>query len=239
MSENFEELDYRETPLGALILRRRRLLSLGGKEIFEVKLGDAFLMSSLFHAVEVALCNLALAELDPKKCDVVVGGLGLGYTAAAVLQHEKTRSLLVIEALPPVLEWHRDRIVPLGEELTSDPRCRLDQGDFFALARSGFDSEQSDRLFHAILLDIDHSPRDLLAPGHASFYCAEGLIALAAQLCAGGVFAMWSDDPPDEEFLRVLDCAFPTARAHEVTFPNPLLDSESTSTVYVAQKASA
>src|SRR4051794_13508404 len=60
MNRDFEELDYRETPLGELSLRRRRILSLGGREIFEVKLGEAFLMSSLFHEVEVALADLAL-----------------------------------------------------------------------------------------------------------------------------------------------------------------------------------
>ena len=58
MSRDFEELDYRETTLGELILRRRRILSLGGMEVYEVKLGDAFLMSSLFHEVEVALAHL-------------------------------------------------------------------------------------------------------------------------------------------------------------------------------------
>ena len=63
MSRDFEELDYRETPLGALFLRRRRMLSLGGIEVYEVKLGEAFLMSSLFHEVEVALAYLGLAAV--------------------------------------------------------------------------------------------------------------------------------------------------------------------------------
>ncbi len=87
MSKDFEELDFQETPLGELTLRRRRLLSLGEMEIFEVKLGDAFLMSSLFHEVEVALADFGLGELDvPPPWEVVVGGLGLGYTAVAALQ---------------------------------------------------------------------------------------------------------------------------------------------------------
>ena len=76
MSINFKELDYQETELGELILRRRRMLSLEGAEVFEIKLGDSFLMSSLFTKVEVALAELALAELHADKLDVVVGGLG-------------------------------------------------------------------------------------------------------------------------------------------------------------------
>ena len=88
-----------------------------------------------------------------------------------------------------------------------------------------------------VLLDIDHSPRSLLDPGNANFYQTEGLQTLATHLHSGGVFALWSDDPPDEEFLAALDRAFATARAHIVTFPNPLLDATSASTVYVACKA--
>jgi hypothetical protein len=87
MSLYFEELDYRPTPIGALSLRRRRELSLG-IDIFEIKLGDEYLMSSLFTASEIALARLGLAELSGADLDVVVGGLGLGYTAQAVLEHE-------------------------------------------------------------------------------------------------------------------------------------------------------
>lgn len=240
MSRNFEELDYRETPLGDLMLRRRRMLSLGGIEIYEVKLGDAFLMSSLFHEVEEALAHLGLAELEGAQWDVVVGGLGLGYTAAAALEYREVASLLIVDALKPVIEWHQRGLVPLGRKLTGDPRCRMLQADFFARTQSadGFDPEQPGR-FHAVLLDIDHSPRDLLHPDNATFYQPEGLRALAAHLHPGGIFALWSDDPPDEDFLGLLDTAFATARAHVVTFPNPLLDDESASTVYVACKAGA
>jgi len=236
MSRDFEELDYQQTPLGELTLRRRRMLSLGGIEVYEVKLGEAFLMSSLFHEVEEALAHLALGELRGNSWDVVVGGLGLGYTAAAALAHREVASLLIVEALPPVIDWHRGGLVPLGTQLTGDARCRMLAADFFAGARSteGFDREHPGRFYHAILLDIDHSPRHLLDPGNASFYEAEGLRALSAHLHPGGIFALWSDDPPDDEFLGALGAVFATARAHIVTFPNPLLEGNSESTVYVA-----
>ncbi len=241
MSRDFEELDYRKTPLGELTLRRRRVLSLDGLEIFEVKLGEAFLMSSLFHEVEVALADLGLGALEAGEWDVVVGGLGLGYTAVAALAHAEVRSLLVVDALDAVIEWHQRGLVPLGPELTGDARCRFVHGDFFALAGSGsgFDPGQPARRFHAVLLDIDHSPRNLLHPRHGEFYSPDGLRALAAHLHEGGVFALWSDDPPDEEFLRTLGAVFATSDAHVVKFANPLLDRESASTVYVARKAAA
>lgn len=238
MSINFEELDYQKTEMGELILRRRRMLSLEGAEVFEIKLGGSFLMSSLFTKVEVALAELALAELQADEFDVVVGGLGLGYTAHAALQNPAVKSVVVIEALPAVIDWHRRGLVPLGAQLTSDPRCRFFHGDFFRLADSAaLDPERPGKQFHAVLLDIDHSPRALLHPSHGSFYQGQALRRLAAQLHPGGIFAMWSDDPPEEEFMQALDLAFDSSRAHIVQFHNPLLDCQAASTVYVARAA--
>lgn len=234
MKKVFEELDYQRTSLGELTLRRRSVAMLGDLDVFEVKLGDSFLMSSMFHAVEEAVADLGLRELDGGGWNVVVGGLGLGYTAVAALAHANVRSLAIVEYLQPVIDWHRRGLVPLGEKIASDPRCRIVHGDFFALARTeqGFSDGQR---FHAVLLDIDHSPRNLLDASNARFYSADGLRKLGAHLHPGGVFAMWSDDPPDEGFLQLLRAGFATARAEVVTFPNPLLDRDSASTVYVAR----
>ena len=234
----FEELDFQKTPLGELTLRRKRIAMLGDLDVYEVHLGNSFLMSSLFHVVEVALSDLGLGALEPGEWDVVVGGLGLGYTAVAALAHPTVRSLRVIDALEAVIGWHQRGLVPLGPKLTGDPRCRLVHGDFFALAGDPAGFEMG-RKFHAVLLDIDHSPRNLLHPRHAAFYSPAGLQALAAQLHPGGVFAMWSDEPPEAEFQQLLANVFATARAEVVTFPNPLLDRDSASTVYIARKAPA
>jgi spermidine synthase len=157
----------------------------------------------------------------------------------AALEHAEVASLLIVDALEPVIGWHQRGLVPLGEKLTSDARCRMVEADFFerAQSREGFDPEQPGRKFHAVLLDIDHSPRTLLHPRNAAFYQAEGLRALATHLHPRGVFALWSDDPPDDEFLELLGGAFATVRAHVVTFPNPVTESDSASTVYVAGKA--
>jgi spermidine synthase len=240
MASDFEELDFQPTPLGDLSLRRRRVRALDDLEVFEVKLGEAFLMSSLFTVVEVALANLGLAPLGAGPLEVVVGGLGLGYTATAALDHGSVGALLVVDALAPVIDWHRRGLVPLGARLASDPRCRFVLGDFFALAaapETGFDPERPGRRFHAVLLDIDHSPRNLLHPRHAALYEVEGLRRLAARLHPGGVFALWSDDAPDAEFMRALEAVFARVESHVVKFANPLLERESASTVYVARLA--
>lgn len=226
MSRRFQELAWRQTAMGPISLRRRLEPSLG-IDVYEVKLGDEFLMSSLFTTGETELARLGLAAAPDTALDVLVGGLGLGYTARAVLAHPRVRSLTVVEALDEVIDWHRRGLLPETAGLAADPRTRLLAADFFAPAEAG-------ARFHAVLVDIDHTPRHLLHPDHAAFYTAAGLRRLGERLHPGGVFALWSDDPPDADFAAVLAEVFSRADAHVVTFPNPLTGGESANTVYVA-----
>jgi spermidine synthase len=110
------------------------------------------------------------------------------------------------------------------------------EGDFFALAAAdSFDPDQPVRRYDAVLLDVDHSPRHVLHPSHAPFYTADGLRALRRLLVDDGVFALWSDDPPDDELLPVLREVWADVEAHVVEFANPLTRGTSANTVYVAR----
>lgn len=231
----FKELAFAETAMGELSLRLRTEPKLG-INIYEIKLNDEFLMSSLFTTAEIELARLALATLDISQMDVVVGGLGLGYTAQAALENERVESLIIVEALGDVIEWHREQILPLGAELSEDKRCRMLQGDFFAMAAgTGFDSSQPGRKFHAILLDIDHAPDFTLHNSHDGFYTDEGLKRLSCHLHPGGVFALWSNNRPDDHFMNLLQSVFPEAAAHVVEFDNPLIGGKSSNTVYICR----
>ena len=232
MSTRFEELDFSRTEIGDVALRRRTDPATG-IDIFEVKLGDEWLMSSMFTVAEVELARIGLARLSGFGFDVVVGGLGLGYTAATVLEDSRMREMIVVELLDPVIGWHERGLVPLGATLVGGPRCRLELGDFFAMAKgAGFDPDEPDRLFDAVLLDIDHSPVHVLADGSASFYGVEGMRALASHLKQGGVYAMWSNAPPDTTYLEVLAQVFTDVESKVVTFPNPLQGRNATATIY-------
>ena len=240
MTFEFEELDYQKTPLGEISLRRRAEPRLEGEILYEVKLGDEFLMSSLFTNAEIQLARLGLAALEGTGWDIVVGGLGLGYTAVAALKDPSVKSLMVIEVMEPVIDWHRRGLVPLGKELVADSRCTLVHADFFevaSLSGSGFDRAAPTRLVHAVLLDIDHSPSHWLNPGNSAFYTAQGLRNLADKLYPGGIFGLWSNDPPDKEFTRLLDTIFQSSESHIVSFPNPYSRGESSNTVYLAHKS--
>jgi len=202
--------------------------------VFEVKLGDEYLMSSLFTEAEQQLATLGLSQLEGE-LDVVVGGLGLGYTAAEVLKNKMVSRLLVIDLFQAVIDWHRDGLVPLGNVLTEDPRCELRQGDFFALARTGFDADVPDTKFDAVLLDIDHSPEHFLDEENKSFYTSEGLASIRSQIKSGGCFALWSNDPASDEFTQRLGNAFGSATSHNIEFPNPYTNATSVNSVYFAR----
>jgi spermidine synthase len=195
-------------------------------------------MSSLFTAAEIALGDLGLAALDGDSFDVVVGGLGLGYTAKQALTDPRVASIHVIDALDAVIGWHRSGLVPIGSELADDPRCTLVHADFFRLVHDGLTTEVPNAPYDAILLDIDHTPSHLLHAAHAGFYRLDGLRRLAEQLAPGGVFSLWSDEfEPNDDFVQVLGEVFETVNAHVVSFPNHYTGAESTSTIYVSSTA--
>ncbi len=229
MSVLFEEIDYRQTPLGAISLRRRRLLSLD-RDVFEVMLGDEHLMSTLFTEGEIALATLGLAQTRGEALDVIVGGLGLGYTARAALGDARVRSVEVVDYMQAVIDWHQAGLVPLGAGLTVDPRCTLVRGDFFARMAS-----PPQRLVDAILLDIDHSPRSLLNAGNGAFYTPGGLSGAAAHLKPGGVFGLWSD-VADAEFDAVMAQVFDETRSPVVEFANPITGGTSSCTIHIGRK---
>lgn len=234
MAARFEVLDVVPTRMGDLSLWRRINPS-GGDDIYEVKLGDEYLMSSVFTVAEVEVARLAMAAAPDRPLEVVVGGLGLGYTAQTVLDDPRVATLVVVDALAPVIDWHERGLVPVSVSSASDPRCRLLLGDFFALTEAdGYDVDDAGRRYDAIVVDIDHSPRHLLHPGHAGFYTADGAARLVARLRPGGVFTLWSNDPPDDDYLAVLRTAFVDVRCDVVAFPNPLQDRPATNSVYVA-----
>ena len=228
MIARFEELDFQPTAMGDLTLRRRVEPSTG-VDVFEVKLGEEFLMSSLFVVAEEELARLGLAAHDDPR-DVMVGGLGLGYTAVAALADPRVTSLTVIETMPAVIDWHERKLLPASTALVDDPRTVLELADFFALVRA-----EPERTWDAILVDIDHSTKHQLDSSHADLYTIDGLRSLARHLRPRGVFALWSDDPPEPGFVGYLSEVFASVESHIVPFDNFLTGGVSTNTVYVAR----
>ena len=230
MTSRFEELDWQQTPMGELTLRRRFDPTLD-KDVWEAILNDEHLMSTHFTAAEIALGRLGVERATGDALDVLVGGLGLGYTAQAVLASTRVHSLTVIDAIDRVVHWHRQHLLPISEEIMSDPRMSVEVADFFSLMRH----DDVERVWDAILVDIDHTPSHHLHPQHAPFYSESGIREMARHLTPGGVFALWSDNPPDDDFLAVLAAVFAQVSAEVITFDNPLTGGVSSNTIYLAR----
>ena len=183
-TSNRRILAYETTPLGDLCLRRRELLSRPGTVITEITLDHQLLMSSYNTVSERALADEALARHTGHDLSVLVGGLGLGYTAAAVLQSERVRRVEVIEIFPAVVGFLREGLVPLAPELLSEPRFGVREGDVYATLRG-----HADELWDLVLIDVDHAPEDHLGAGNESFYTKSGLVRAKHHPRPGGTLA--------------------------------------------------
>lgn len=231
MTINLEILAYEDTPLGPLCLRRRETLSEPRQWVTEVTLNHEFLMSSLHTDSERALATIPLQQTSAAQLRVLVGGLGLGYTARAALACDRVCHVEVVEYLPQVIGWMRDGLTPLAEELNANEHLRVSEGDIFERLL-GSAAEQR---FDAILIDIDHSPEDQLAKKHDQFYQVEGLQLAAEHLTPQGLFALWSYD----EHTPLLDAmrqVFAAAEAHPVTYYNQHVHESFTDWLYVGRR---
>lgn len=226
---NLEILAYETTHLGYLCLRRRELLSRPGTVITEITLDQQLLMSSYNTVSERALADEALARHRGHDLSVLVGGLGLGYTAANVLQSERVRRVEVIELFGAVVGFLREGLLPLSAKLLADPRLRVREGDAYATLR-----ERADEHWDIVLIDIDHSPQDHLGIGNESFYTESGLVRAKHHLAPGGILAVWSY-AESSPFVDALHAAFEVVQVVPVSYVNDLVDEEHTDWLFIAQ----
>jgi len=167
-----EILAWEETPLGVLCLRRRPLPSSPGETVTEITLDHEFLMSSLHTDSERALATRAIAMHGGDALRVLIGGLGLGYTAAAALDTMRVARVRVVELLPQVIGWLREGRLPLSTRLANETRLELEEGDVYRIL-AGPGAAGCD----VILIDVDHAPGQRLDRGPGRFYSAAGLAA--------------------------------------------------------------
>jgi spermidine synthase len=149
-------------------------------------------MSNRAHRSEEALGELACAGLSGAP-EVLIGGLGFGYTLRAALDVlPQAARVVVAELLPAIIEWNRGPLARLAGQPLSDPRVALQPGDVGDLIAAG------EARYDAILLDVDNGPQALTDQGNHRLYGASGLAACRHALRDGGVLAVWSADPAPE-----------------------------------------
>lgn len=227
----FEVLAHEDSKLGLLTLRRRELVSRPGTSVTEITLNHEFLMSSYVTLSERALAQHALDLHPGRGLRVLVGGLGLGYTAHEVLAHggDRVSRVEVVEFLPEVISWVRGGLVPLSSALQADERLVVVEGDVYARL-----SRPPAQRYDLILIDVDHSPDEHLGGGNADFYTEAGLERARAHLADGGILAVWSY-AEHSPFATALRRSFADVRVEPVTVVNELVDEEQTDWLFFAR----
>ncbi len=179
----WQELGRARVPNGDLVLSRR------GDE-YAIRLRGAELMNSRMHQSEDQLATRGCAGFGARSgMRVLIGGLGMGFTARAALDVLAPDARVVIaELLPEVIEWNRGPLAHLAGAPLEDPRVEVVQGDVGAIIA------RSKGAFHAILLDVDNGPDAFTAPGNASLYGVPGLQRARRALAPAGRLGVWSVD---------------------------------------------
>jgi len=153
-----------------------------------IRIDGDVLMTSKSHGSEEKLAERGCAGLDAlPRARVLVGGLGMGFTARAALAALRPDAVVdVVELVGAVVRWNRELIGHLADAPLLDPRVRLIEGDVADVI--GSVREQYD----AILLDVDNGPEAFTALENKHLYSREGLRRAREALRQNGVLAIWS-----------------------------------------------
>jgi spermidine synthase len=157
-------------------------------EEYSIRVGNVELMNSRMHGSEEALSKLAAERVGvQKRPRVLIGGLGMGFTLAAVLNDFGPQAEVVVsELVPAVVTWNRGPLGKLAGSPLNDKRVVVQEKDVAQVIREGRDQ------FDAILLDVDNGPDGLTQAANEWLYTREGLRASWDALRSGGILAVWS-----------------------------------------------
>jgi spermidine synthase len=171
---------------------------------YSIRVGGYELMNSRVYGSEDALASLVCARMrETRRVRVLVGGLGMGFTLAAVLrQVGRASEVVVAELVPAVVQWHRGPLAAVSNGALDDPRVvvrELDVGAVIRRERNGYD---------AILLDVDNGPAGLTSKHNERLYDLAGLRAAHDALRPGGFLAVWSAGADDRFTKRLRQAGF-------------------------------
>ncbi len=231
--DDLEVLAAEPTALGLITLQERSAASAPSTRVVEIALDHEFLMSSLCTVSEEALAREGLALCGGSALDVLVGGLGLGFTAREALACPRVARVEVVELLEPILRWHREGRTPLARELDRDARLELAQADVYARLLAA-----PERLFDALLIDVDHSPEDALGSSSHGFHSEQGLEAAAGPLRPGGVLGVWSH-AESPRFVAAMERVFDEVVVQPIAFRNDAIGADEVNWLFFGRRGGA
>lgn len=200
------EVDRAVSERGELVLRR--LVGGAGDPVLELRVNGVFVMDTVHTATERALAAEALAlAAEPRR--VLVGGLGLGFTARELLADARVEQVTVVEIEEALIEWTRDGTVP-DHGMLADERLQIVAGDIAATIRQADASS-----YDLVLLDVDNGPGYLVYDDNAPIYREPFLRLTRGVLGPGGIAVVWSSDR-SADLLAALEAVFDSAREHAI-----------------------
>jgi len=152
----------------------------------ELRVNGVFVMDDVETSSERALARTVI-ELGAR--EVLVGGLGLGYTLGALLASPQVTRVVVAELHAEIIGWMRDGTIP-GADLLADARTQVTVGDV-----RGVVAAQPPASLDAIVLDVDNGPDFLVHDANAAVYGAEFVEVCASRLRPGGSLCVWTMAP--------------------------------------------
>ncbi|MET8245732.1 spermidine synthase [Streptomyces sp. NPDC005202] len=198
-------LDRREGPYGEIVLRRHGAL-------LQIIANGCFLMDTSDGRSERLLVDAALGALDGRpEPDVLIGGLGVGFSLAHAAADPRWGRITVVERERAVIDWHRDGpLAELTAQALADPRTAIVEADLI-----GYVNETS-ATFDALCLDIDNGPDWTVTEDNEGLYDPAGLASCARVLRPGGVLAVWSAQPSPEFEGTLRNVGFQQVRTEEI-----------------------
>lgn len=181
----YVEIARGSSPRGEVVLRARHEAD-GTAAVLELRVNGVFVMDTLETSSEQRLAAVALAEVASPRA-VLLGGLGLGFTAQAVLADRRVERLVVVEVEECLVRWMRDGTVPHGPSYLADERISVVTADIRQAV-----TEAAPATYDLVLLDVDNGPGRLVHEGNAAVYGPAFLGAVADLLRRGGALAVWS-----------------------------------------------
>ena len=160
-------------------------------EEYAIRVGVDELMNSRVHGSETALAELACAKIKNRpEPNVLIGGLGMGFTVAAALEQIGPKGrVTVAELIPEVVEWNRTVLAFLAGRPLLDTRVSVQTADVGRIMR------QNRETYDAILLDVDNGPEAMTHRENSRLYTLQGLQTAYNALRPRGVLAVWSAGP--------------------------------------------
>ncbi|MFJ8109879.1 spermidine synthase [Streptomyces sp. NPDC096132] len=200
-----EVLDRREGPHGEIVLRRHG-------ELLQIIANGCFLMDTSDGRSERLLVDAALAALDGRPApDLLIGGLGVGFSLAHAAAEPRWRAVTVVERERAVVDWHLDGpLSAVSARALADPRTKIVETDLLDYVNETCDT------FDVVCLDIDNGPGWTVTEDNDGLYSVAGLAGCARVLTPGGVLAVWSAQPSPEFEGTLGNAGFQQVRTEEI-----------------------